>query len=216
MTMFRFTLRSLLTLVTLGCVGLGVWTYRAGEQRRIVNVLRNAGATAFYDSAEAEAATMAWPPVQWLGIDHFKSVRGVSGCPIGLMEEATRLDTLITLEIVGDSSPHRFDCLTGLTRLRSLVIHSYSPGLDDDAMRCIAGLPALERVALSGDPLQITAAGIESLAHSKSLTDVSIFGCSEDLSSDDLAPLRKSRTIKHGRVVRGYRFSAQVIDQWGQ
>ena len=212
--MFRFTLRSLLIIVTLCCVGLGVWTYRAREQRRIVQALRDAGALVFYDSESAEAAIMAWPAVEWLGIDYFKSVMGVEGCPIELMEEAARLDNLITLGIVGHSPPHRFDCLARLTRLRNLTLHE-SPGVDDATLKCIAALPALESIFLGGEYNYITRAGFECLARSESLEYVHIIGCSDDLSLVDVAPLRSSTTITHVMVVRGYRFSGQAIAQWG-
>src|SRR5688572_6398198 len=46
--LFQFSVRSVLILMTLLCIGLGTWTYRSQRQMRAVEAITNAGAEFCY------------------------------------------------------------------------------------------------------------------------------------------------------------------------
>lgn len=67
----RFSLRALLCLTTVACVGLGWWTYRAREQRSAVRTLTELGANCVYDRRSGKAP--GWL-LTALGPDYFYGV----------------------------------------------------------------------------------------------------------------------------------------------
>ncbi len=77
---FRYSMRTLLVVVTLLCIWLGLVVSRAERQRRAVVVLRAVNANIFYDTPlsipAGEPANWRWLR-SWIGDDYFDDVTEV-------------------------------------------------------------------------------------------------------------------------------------------
>jgi hypothetical protein len=91
-----FSIRTLLLLTTLLCIGLAIWTYRARKQQRLVASLQAVGARVSYDYVFVSRGAKSGEP-RWLsrilGQDYFHDVVGVNFQP----EPPQEADELIKL-----------------------------------------------------------------------------------------------------------------------
>ncbi len=80
---FRFSMRTMIVVVTAFCVWLGITSSRANRQRRAVEIIKKAGGTAYYDFDADDDGVLRTPPLSpsgpdWLrrsiGIDYFSTV----------------------------------------------------------------------------------------------------------------------------------------------
>jgi len=226
----RFTLRVLLVVVTLLCIGLAMWTHRAREQQRLVERIERSGGNIVYDfdelSADFETVTLGTsivpgPVLDLFGKDYFHSVTHVTLRDVRMLPDLQYLPRLISVCIWdrsirdGDLAP--LACFRGL---RALDISS-GPGLaattqiGDQSLVVIAGLPKLEVTTVEGS--YITAEGLSALAHSPSLRVVEV-GC--DNSSVDwhaADAFRLSGRVSRLRIVNGpVDKTRRIVAEWGE
>src|SRR5262245_21299145 len=127
----RFTLRLLLGLVTLLCIGLGVWTHRAREQRRIVEKIERSGGIADYDYLRVRDGSIIdhspLPPwlINLLGQDFFHNVTSVGVHKTkDLVRALARLPRLQSVMIkVSELDDDDLEPVTYLGGVQTLVIH---------------------------------------------------------------------------------------------
>ncbi len=163
----RYSMRTLLVLVTVLCIWLGFVVSRAQRQRRTVEKIRRSDphSTAYYDYQKEDPAALRGPEWlrRWLGDDYFQHVVSVS---IYLSH--------------GDVTP---DDLANLPELKQLF--SVRMPLTDDGMRTIARLQKLEWLAIYSD--EFTDRGLEQLS---SLTELEYLSVSSDqITGEGLLPL---------------------------
>ncbi|HEX5102945.1 MAG TPA: hypothetical protein VFV87_03995 [Pirellulaceae bacterium] len=127
----RFTLGVLLVAVTVVGIGLGIWTHRARDQRRIVKHIRETSgdvAYAWEPHVSPQHGTVSSPVPAWLldrlGEDFFHSVdRAYGGNEVDLAQ-VSRLTHLRVLEIgKSDLTDSELKCVTRLHSLKELIIH---------------------------------------------------------------------------------------------
>src|SRR5687767_3006090 len=94
----RFSLRTLLVLLTVACVTLGLWVQRAERQRRAVAAIREMGGSVTYDFQEAQWRSLTRTPAWrgWFGVDYFAKPSFVQ-----LPASATDADLLHVREFTG-------------------------------------------------------------------------------------------------------------------
>ena len=142
---FRYSLRTLLVVVTLVGVVLGVWVQRAERQRRAVAAMREDGGKVMYDYEESRprAVNGDLPGPDWLcrllGVDYFANVTHA---------HLSRSATDATLSHLGD-----------LTSLKSLWLDGTQ--VTDTGLAHLTGLARLQELDLSGT--QVTDAGCDRL-----------------------------------------------------
>ncbi|MDX1947537.1 MAG: hypothetical protein SFU86_19215 [Pirellulaceae bacterium] len=186
----RVTLRVLLALITLLAIGLGWWTHRTREQRRVVELILAAGGDVTYalrDNEVVEDPFGSTPPQRswleralgWLaatlGQDYFRDVSQVLLADSAAIDD---LDCLPGLEFIGIAQNAQlqqrdFQTIANLPALKRLLLFrnwdkgqpqndAHSRVLDDAAVEWLARNPHLEVVIISGS--RVTRAGLRKLA----------------------------------------------------
>jgi hypothetical protein len=190
----RFTLRLLLAILTVLCIGLGIWTHRAHEQRRIVQLLARSEGTTFYYDHQIQYSVFYKPGqssrvppflIDYLGIDFFQPVTMVSIENHNLVAQLSKLRGVEQLTI---NDPLLSDEeLAPISRMRSLknlsVNWPWHPGwpipdsqIGDETLRRIGHMPNVEEVRLGGR--RFTRLGVAALARAKKLESAHLWGCS--------------------------------------
>ncbi|MEX2142884.1 MAG: hypothetical protein WD894_26745 [Pirellulales bacterium] len=141
----RFSLRTMLIVITVLSVWLGVKVDQARKQKRAVDTLRAFGADIRYEhhrgkngllhNADNELNVPAWAR-QLCGDDFFQTVRGIY---------------FLQLQRPKQTRPHR---------------------ITDEELKCLADLPHLERLYIDNAP--ITDAGLAHLRHPEYLREVNL------------------------------------------
>jgi len=202
----RFTLRLLLASLTVFCIGMGIWTQRAQEQRRIVRALaRSEGTTLYYDHqieynafyVPGQSSHLPRFLIDYLGIDFFQPVTMIS---VENRELVAQLSKLRGVERVTINDPLLSDEeLAPISRMHSLrklsVNWPWHPGwpipdskISDETLRRIGHMPRIEEVRLGGR--RFTRVGVAALARAKTIEYVHLWGC--DLAGESL-PFEISR-----------------------
>jgi hypothetical protein len=162
-SLFRFSLRTLLILVTLGAAAFGwfgIKMRQAQRQKESVAAVRNLGGIVGYDyefdsvgnqKANASPPTPAWLR-KTLGDDFFAEVKYVFLCGCGADDE-----TLVLIR--------------GMPRLESLNI-SYTTKITDDGLANLASLTELRELRMSNTG--VTDAGLAHLRGLKKLKDLNL------------------------------------------
>jgi hypothetical protein len=144
----RFSLRTLLVLVTLACIWLGMVVNRAEQQRRTVAAFRALGNRVEYDTPytnpRGEPSNWRWLR-SWLGNDYFDSAYYV-----GLSHG------------VDDELLHRVRCLRGVRRLDVM-----GPKVTDEGMAAISRVSTLETLAVHAQ--EVTDEGVRHLSRMRKL-----------------------------------------------
>ncbi|WP_254509814.1 hypothetical protein [Anatilimnocola floriformis] len=154
-----FSVRTLLLLTTLLCVGLAIWTYRANRQKRLVASLHGVGARVVYDYVIVPRGAKLGEPF-WLsrslGQDYFHNVVGATFYP----EPTEEADELIKL----------LDDAPGITRIaiwtgakgRASVSSKEPGGLTDKGLaHLLAKHPNLAHLSLTS--ARLSPAGVEQM-----------------------------------------------------
>jgi hypothetical protein len=197
----RFTLRVLLVSVTLVGVGLGYWTHRARQQRRIVERIEQGGGMVCYERDGPDAPEPRNFAVEWLseklGRDYFESVTMAVVHDGKLVRDMYALPNLDVLTVYDGSTCD--DDLTGLTSLGCLRIlqigDAGNPGgvaprsrISDPSLRVISRLPQLTVAHLHGTGF--TREGIKSLAFAPNLQQLDIDGCADSVQASDFDEIK--------------------------
>jgi hypothetical protein len=207
----RFTLRVLLVFVTLIGIGLGYWTHRAREQRRIVKHIRETSGDVAYDwqpHLTPQHGTVRSPVPAWLldrlGEDFFHSVdRAYVGNEVDLAQVG-RLTHLRSLQIgKSDLTDSELGHVIRLRRLKELIAHQDqlnpeyggTTKITDRSLILLAEMPRLEQVLLDGD--RFTAAGLAALAQSRSLKLVGLNYCDERMMKDAVEPFHRAGRVRY-------------------
>jgi len=171
---FTFSLRTLLVVMTIGCVWLGVLTARARRQKETVAWIRGMGGMVLYDWQLENADGPAGP--RWLhsaiGEDYFQSVASV--LVFQKKVDVSQLSTLRELKMLGLadcgvtdinflSRFHKLESLSlARNNIRDIYVINELPQLKrlglafNDISDCSAlfGLPRLEELEIQGNPIQ--------------------------------------------------------------
>ncbi len=162
---WRYSLRTMLVVVTLLCVWLGIVSKWAIDQRRIVAVIKETGGIVEYDYDEddpfGEAATPNWLE-EPIGVDYFHTVTlvqipAMSGPERGRASTGSAIDG--NIELIGK-----------LPALRYLFLQDYS--VRDHEVRVLGRLTHL--VELHLDVSDVSDSGLEHLRDLKQLTKLSL------------------------------------------
>lgn len=183
----RFSLRSLFIAITLFCVGLSWWTYRARRQAAAVKGIRENGGWVYYDyqhydskTSDSDFAADSLVP-QWLidqlGVDFFHQVDVVSMVYDYEDGGKTRHDNPNT---TADIAPF----LAGFPNLRGLFVKQRQ--LTDDGLGEVAKLKNLEEFYF-WDAYDITDKGVTKLRNMPRLSTVHL--SRSHLSDQGLATL---------------------------
>ncbi len=209
----QFTLRLLLAVVTLLCIGLAIWTHRAREQTRIVKHIRENYGTVMYDwepQPTPKINTVRSPVPAWLlerlGEDFFHRVVWAHVRGDVDLEQVSRLTAIRDLTIwKEDLTDETLRPITRLSNLRTLTIqsdkHQSLPGdypdttrIGDPSLALIALMPRLEKVYADG--INFSAEGLAALAESRSLHTVWINHCHASVTPADVKPLLQSGRLQ--------------------
>lgn len=142
--LLRFSLRGLIVLVSLVCLGLGWWSDRAGRQRRAIAAVERAGGYVSFAQGHTSVdppadRRPAWAP-RWLPEAYFERPRGVW---------------------FAGATARGFSFLRDLPTLESASFVS-CPGVSDADLAALATLRRLELVCLIRTP--VTNEGLAHLA----------------------------------------------------
>ena len=123
----RLSLRTLLVLLTIGCVWLGLFANQVRQQRQVIHWITNLGGAVVYYDYQLDERCMpvrsVKPPAPiWLcemvGVDCFANVAHVN-ISSDQLTDVTPLTKLTNLRVLELKSPHAVD-VTPLTELRTL------------------------------------------------------------------------------------------------
>jgi len=197
----RFTLRLLLVAITAVCIGLAIWTHRAREQRRVVELIEQDSGMVCYERDGPTAPEPRGLVVEWLASvlsrDYLERVVSATVHNRKVLRDLGNLRGLESLQICD----HRLndDDLAALLVCRDLRViqigDTYFFGDDvpksqisDKSLHIIARLPKLETARLHGGGF--TRKGIETLASSPTLRDLEIGLCNESVVARDFDKLK--------------------------
>jgi len=169
---FRYSMRTMLVVVTVLCVLLALVIVPAERQRRTVQKIRALGSASKavydyeYEGRRGWGAELRGPEWlrRWIGVDYFQHVVSVH----------------LQLSPGGEVTP---DDLSNLSGLRHLAV--YGMPITDDGLHKLARLRNLESLSF-GDSSEITDRGLE---HLSSLTELThLFVASNQITGEGLRP----------------------------
>ena len=196
---FRFSLRTMMIVVTLLCIGMGVTAYRANRQRKAVETIKKAGGSVGYDyQTDGDGWPISGDPPgpAWLrnliGIDYFatvvsvtiKSEKGSHDDSVAALAELPQLSSLdMRGKGITDSTLLQ---IKGFTLLNNLCLSRTQ--VSDTGLLNIKGLTRLRHVTLV-DSNTITDAGVQ---HLKGLTHLeSVYFSGTKITADGVKDLRR-------------------------
>jgi hypothetical protein len=215
----RFTLRVVLVLMTLLCVGLAYWTQRARQQKRLADQVRLSGGQAFYDfEADNLSAqlTFAFSYDQYfeillggkqsvekgsdvprwlldpLGQDYFHTIVRANVCDCDELQEIEAFPRLQELVIGRGATDDDIEHVARLRHLKQLCVGADSK-LTDRSLKALATMPALEIVFLDGT---FSAKGLADLAQSASLRQIRATGCDDSVDLQVVELIRRAGRVK--------------------
>ena len=169
----RYSLRSLLVAMTIGCVAFGLWRNSAEKQRRAVAVIEEAGGFVGYDY-DLYGEETPWL-AHLLGRDYVASVEEayLAGYTDAPLVAASHLRRLLWLEVNMHVLNHsRLELLADCTEVRDLTLPEAD--ITDEGLASLEGMVHLE--ALSLENCQIGDGGIVHLRKLKSLKQLDLRG----------------------------------------
>lgn len=203
----RFTLRVLLALVTVICLGLGLWTHRAREQRRVVELIEASGSMVCYESdgpAPAyEAGSIKGWLVETMGRDYFEGIVAAYLHDRKLLRHLPIFPGLRQLHVYDPTLTDNDLAVVGRCHeLRVLYVSEGEFGgdvvsntqLGDKSLQVIAKLENLEVAELHGT--DFSRAGIAALATAPSLRTLVIGLCDASVEARDFDKLKRLGRIK--------------------
>ncbi len=192
---FRYSMRTMLVVVTLLCIWLGLVVSRAERQRRAVAALRDMRARVDYDTT---TMTPGGPPTHWrwlrtwLGDDYFDNVIEVfmfRDADDEFLQRVGDLQGLKSLYFRGTQVTD--EGLAPIARLPHLERLSFdADDVTDNGMRILARAPALRQLGI-GAP-QVTDQGVKAICQLDSLENLGL----QDTQVTE-AGLRYIGTLKH-------------------
>ena len=218
----RFTLRVLLALVTLIAVGLGIWTHRAREQRRIVDRINAVGGSVCYERDGPAAPQQRSAVIEWLaeslGRDFFEGVVAAGILERELLPDVVELGRVERLQIFCDDLEDRDIALLA----RGPAIEVLNLGVDfensltkvtDRSLVVLARMPKLRVLHVRG--VGLSEAGIDALAASPTLEVLDIGSCAADVDASDFDEIKRRDRIKSLLVWRnGANGTEAIIARW--
>ena len=192
---FRYSLRGLMLLILVLCIGLGVWGEKARRQRLAVAAILAYGGFAAYDyemvNGDFEPDQHPSEP-KWLlrlsGIDFFHNVEYVgliqpdldsagkalspNRPPNPVFAKLADLPGLRKLKLI-DATDAEIDRLRGLTGLEELYIDEAAPGLSDAGIQPLSNLKKLKALSLAG---RFTDKGLSHLSELRNLEQLYLLG----------------------------------------
>jgi hypothetical protein len=217
----RFTLRVLLAAITVLCIGMAWWTQRARQQKQIVDQIRLSGGRVTYDF-EAEntttliASQLPMHEVQlidfdfgdseivenessvphWLldrlGVDFFHTVIQADVVDCDELRKIDSLGYLQELSVGGGANDQDIRHVARSRRLKRFLLFSDGK-LTDDSLALLAKMPSLEIIHLDGE---FSGAGLAALARSRSLREVTVYGCRDDVDHDIVEVFRSEGRVE--------------------
>jgi hypothetical protein len=207
---FRFSLRTLLLLLTVVGIWLGYTVNAARRQRAAVNTLQGSGVTIMYDYMETAARTWSTSGKpsgpDWLrnalGLDYFHypvyaSVRSRVENTNDIVAALYALPGLKTLMLAGDSiNDETIGELGPLDRLEEL--HITAAHVTDRGLKQLLKFPRLQWLIFNDVP--ITDAGCATLAELSNLEELRLYG--SDVSDDALIHLKKLHKLRRLTITK--------------
>jgi Leucine-rich repeat (LRR) protein len=188
---WRYSLRTLLVVVTLLCIWLGIVTKRAVDQRRAAAAIETAGGHFSCDTSSEAVSADEPKPRSWLrriiGDDFFRSIVEVSFQPGEFGEESQE-----------SPKPTVDDTLALIGKLPALnFLRVDKHRVTDRGLRGLRGLTNLEALYLQGS--NITDVGLEQLRGLKRLTQLSLASRVHESAISDagLAHLKGLTSLKY-------------------
>ncbi len=174
---FRYSMRSLLVVVTLLCIWLGTVVNRAERQRRTVKALRDLNAQVTYDTPfmnpGGQPSNWRWLR-SWIGDDYFDEVTSITlrrGADDALLRQIGQLRAVKLLEVYGHGITD--EGLAPIARLPKLEILSlYSRSISDEGVLKLAELKHLRGLWLQAP--QVTDRGVIALSQLSDLRQLSL------------------------------------------
>ena len=174
-SLFRFTLRASLVLLTLACVYMGVKSNRVAQQRRAVNAILSAGGRVTYAHetklGERVYSTVDRRLAQKLDDDWFFSVEGVTlygdGCTDEVAKHVGKLTSLKRVALWAWAEAPRDGPIGG-----SANTTQPRAGVTDKGVEYLAELPKLEHISFLGN--RVTDAAIKQLKDFPALNSVQV------------------------------------------
>lgn len=162
-----FSIRTLLLLTTLLCVGLAIWNYRARKQQRLVASLRAVDARVLYDYAASDKPGEPFWFSRVCGQDYFHNVVGATFYP----ESTEEADELIKLL---DDAPSITKIAIWPGGKRRTTLQDTEPGglTDDGLAHLLAKHPKLVHISLLS--ARLSPAGVERLKQHPTLVSQQI------------------------------------------
>lgn len=209
----RFTLRTLLLVVTILCVWLAIHTQRASWQRQLVQQIQKSwGEVEYVQKVQSSLRPGGRPShvpswlLKSLGEDFFYDIKSVTTRDAGLLPKIAALSHLEELTISDhDLTDDELAALRGHRGLKRVRIqsdlHTTLPGdypdttqIGDRSLAVLGELPALEEVYVSG--YHFTARGLADLARGPRLMKVYVDCCDESVNPSAAEPFRKNPAIR--------------------
>ena len=202
----RFTLRILLAVVTLLCIGLALWTQRAREQKRVADQIRLSGGRVVYDFeaentwtrlvstfpfqdlndfhfnfgddtvVDKESSVPPWL-LDLLGEDFFHTVVRANVRDCDELKDIVSLWYLRELTVGRGVNDKDIEHVSRLRHLKQLWVVSESR-MTDLSLTSLAAMSSLEIVYIEGE---FTSKGLIALAQSPSLREVRVTGCDKSV-----------------------------------
>lgn len=219
----RYGLRTLFAVLTLICIGLGIYTKRARDQKRAVEIIRQSphGFVQYeddrWDSKTGFTKESIYP--QWLrsvfGEDFFHSVTYVQVEDAELLAQLKYLPNVTRIAVFDkDTSETHVQNLAGLQRLRSVTVQGAkgaSSSVDEngtvqmnadgmmtqasnESLGILGTLPSIEDVEVYGKGFNLD--GLAALAKAPKLRRVGIYKAEGSFGYWDAEPFRKTGTVK--------------------
>jgi hypothetical protein len=194
----------LLVFVTLVGVGLGYWTHRARQQRRIVERIEQGGGMVCYERDGPTAPEPRNFVVEWLATvlsrDYLEGVTTAAVHDHELVRDLAALQGLETLIVVDEQL--RDEDLLELARCKELQLLQIGDGrfsqsrwqLEDRSLQLIARLPNLQSAHLCGT--NFTGKGIDALASSPKLKYLNIGSCAGSVRASDFEKIKRLGRIQ--------------------
>jgi hypothetical protein len=209
----RYTLRTVLVLVTVTCIGLALYTQRVRRQQQIVERIRHKSGGWTYDYHNKNnvfhARSESWVPswlLDCLGEDFFHCITAVRIHDESLAEAAT-LPHLQELAIIDQGlTDAKLATLRGHRRLKRLSIVRVGPRfsgcgdardvahITDRSLALMGELPALDEVYVSSG--HFSAQGLRDLAHGPRLVRVRLECCDASVTPSVAELFRQHSTVR--------------------
>ena len=234
----RFTLRTMLVVLTGLCIGLGIYTKRARDQNAAVRAIRASGGEVRYDfqpsqfSREADNGAQVSPYPGWLvhalGEDYLHQVVEASLTNRAAIQHVRNMPRLTGLGLADAlTSDDDMEPIRHLRRLEKIIVYdgygfTSSSGRDgglgptkisNRTLALVGQLPAIKWISLHGEHLN--AEGLAALAQAETLEHVELATCDIGVTAKDFEPFQRAGKVLYLRVRIDVAKNSQRIERWG-